>query len=172
MAEMVFPMIRQAKFSSDGKRRFELIRDWDDGFFIVSGTVNFVMLNPSIANGKTDDPTVRKCVGFAKRWGYARIVVTNLIPIVATDPWSLPPWSGVDAENKVFLQKWATESDLVVAAWGSQPKAVVRTIALAEHIYCFREIAPAVLHCIGMTKSGSPKHPSRAEYTEEPIVYA
>src|ERR1700744_1291942 len=62
--------------------RFTLMRNWMGSGEIV----NFVMLNPSTADDKFDDPTIRKCCGFAKRWGYSGIIVTNLFAFRATDP--------------------------------------------------------------------------------------
>src|SRR5258707_10232275 len=98
-----------AHFSADGRYRYVLWREgrnhpapakwrwWkdDNGKPVVDGagkpigepeTVLFVMLNPSTADGQGDDPTIRKCVGFAQRWGYDRMKVVNLFAYRATDP--------------------------------------------------------------------------------------
>lgn len=174
-------MIRSAMFSGDRKRRFELIRDWRDEIGAPNKTALFVMLNPSVAGEAKDDPTVRKVVGFSRRWGYGRVVLVNLIPIVSTDPWALPPWCGIDPDNRLMIQRWLNEADLVVAAWGTQPKPLARTIALAEHVYCFQRMEPLSfgtklepgkksLYCIGTTTGGYPKHPSRAPYTTSPEI--
>ena len=165
-------MKRKATFSEDRTRRFDLIRDWRDEIGAPDRTVLFVMLNPSKADGKDDDPTVRKTVRFARRWGFGRAVLVNLIPLVSTDPWKLPSWRGIDIENRAFVQQWMGEADMVVAAWGSQPKAICRTIGLSELVYLFRKTAPMTLYCIGRTKRGYPLHPSRAPYTETPEVWS
>lgn len=163
-------MKRSARFSEDRKRRFELVRDWSEGEPLR--LANFAMLNPSDAGEEKDDPTVRKCIGFARRWGYNGIAVTNLTACVSTDPWGLPPWSGLDPENTAALCKWIKSAEILVAAWGSQPRAIERTIALPELIHHFRELAhPATLHCIGETLKGSPCHPSRAPYTDRPLIW-
>ena len=164
-------MIRSAVFSEDRLKRFELIRDWRDELHSPDKTALFAMLNPSKAGEKDDDPTVRKTVGFARRWGFGRVVLVNLIPIVSTDPWHLPPWKGIDMYNRAVIQEWMGKVDIVVAAWGSQPRAVAQTIALPELIYLFRQIAPVPLHCIGTTKTGAPLHPSRAPYTNKPELW-
>ncbi len=130
------------------------------------------MLNPSKAGAVSDDPTVRKVVGFARRWGYGRAVGVNLNPIVSTDPWDLPYWNGIDCHNLEVIQRWIGVADLVVAAWGSQPRALGRKIGLTELIYAFRGIAPVAVHCIGVTRSGDPLHPSRAPYTAAPELWA
>lgn len=165
-------MIRSATFSEDRKRRFDLVRDWRDEIGAPDKTVLFAMLNPSKGGEKDDDPTVRKTVGFGRRWGFGRAVLVNLTPIVSTDPWALPPWKGIDMQNRAITQQWMGKADLVVAAWGSQPLAICRTISLPELVYLFRQIAPVPLYCIGTTRRGDPLHPSRAPYTENPQLWA
>lgn len=164
-------MQKDATFSPDGKRRFDLVRDWREEIGAPRLTAMFAMLNPSKAGKKDDDPTVRKTVGFARRWGYGRVVLVNINPIVSTDPWELPPWNGIDHENREAIQRWAGESDLVVAAWGGQPAAICRTIAMPELVYEFMKIAHPPIHCIGLTSRGAPLHPSRAPYTAGPVIY-
>ncbi len=165
-------MKRAAIFSDDHGKRFKLTREWSSPMFARSrGTVNFIMLNPSVADDQSDDPTIRKCIGFADRWGYAALVVTNLIPIISTDPWKLPPWHGVDSENRAYLLDCARKADLVTVAWGSVPGSLAKQIALAEHIYLLRHSTAVKFHCIGWTRKGDPLHPSRAPYTDRPIVW-
>lgn len=164
-------MERTATFSEDRKRRFDLVRDWRDEIGAPDRTALFGLLNPSKAGEKEDDPTVRKTVGFGRRWGFGRVVMVNLNPIVSTNPWELPPWNGIDMLNRAIIQQWMGEAELVVAAWGSQPSAIARRIALPALIYLFRQIAPVRLYCIGKTKSGAPLHPSRAPYTDTPMVW-
>lgn len=164
-------MIRSATFSEDRLKRFDLVRDWRDEIGAQDKTALFAMLNPSKAGEKDDDPTVRKTVGFARRWGFGRVVLVNLNPIVSTDPWALPPWNGIDIENRAITQQWMGIADIVVAAWGSQPRAICRTICLPELVYLFRQIAPVLLYCIGTTRSGYPLHPSRAPYTDKPVLF-
>lgn len=72
--------------------RYTLRRDW----LGVGGIVNFIMLNPSTADEIFNDPTIRKCIGFAKRWGFSGLVVTNLFAFRATDPADLRAWARVD----------------------------------------------------------------------------
>jgi len=164
-------MIKQATFSQDRKRRFDLIRDWRDEIGVPDKTALFVMLNPSKAGENEDDPTVRKVMGFARRWGFGRVVLVNLNPIVSTDPWELPPWNGIDIANKLFIERWMQDVDLVVCAWGSPPSAICRKIAMEELIYSFRQVVRTCLHCIGLTKGGFPLHPSRVAYTKHPQLW-
>lgn len=163
-------MKRSATFSDCRMKRYELVRDWSDEIGAPQTTALFVMLNPSKAGEVDDDPTVRKVVGFARRWGFGRAVVVNLIPDVATDPWQLPAWSGIDKENQLIIQAWLHLADISVVAWGSQPRVLCRTISLSEHIYNFHQFCGDTF-CIGRTKNGSPLHPSRAPYTDTPEIY-
>lgn len=161
-----------ADFSADRLCRFSLVRCWASGPLEERRLVNFIMLNPSTAGEQRNDTTVSKCMGFARAWGYNGIAVTNLSPVVSTDPAGLPPWRGLDPENTRALKHWIDNSALLVAAWGSQPREIERRIAIPELILHVRTLAsPAVLYCIGETLRGSPLHPSRAPYTTAPVLW-
>lgn len=75
------PTDRTAAFSRSRIYRYELWRRWADG----GRYVNFICLNPSTADEHKDDPTVRKCVKFARTWGYGAMCITNLFAYRATD---------------------------------------------------------------------------------------
>ena len=74
-------MHRTALFSRDRRFRYRLGRRWGDG-----AAVCFVLLNPSTADETREDPTVRRCIGFARSLGYGALEVVNLYAYVATDP--------------------------------------------------------------------------------------
>ena len=71
-----------ARLSDDRRYRYLLVRRWDN----TLPDATFVMLNPSTADERDDDPTIRKCIGFAKRWGCGGIKVVNLYAFRATNP--------------------------------------------------------------------------------------
>jgi hypothetical protein len=130
------------------------------------------MLNPSDAGEDRDDPTSRKMVGVACRWGYNAAVGVNLTAEVSTDPWGLSRWRGMSPDNTRYQQKWIQAGAIIVAAWGSQPAGVARNIAMPELIHHFRGLAAGKdLYCIGITDGGSPRHPSRAPYTDSPVMW-
>lgn len=165
-------MKKAAAFSEDRAQRYLLTRNWQPAALPFAKTVNFIMLNPSTADEDFDDATIRKCIGFARRWGYNELHVTNLIPIISTDPAALPPWSGFDQLNLTIVNQTIAISDLVVGAWGSYPGWLSKKIALVEYRLYLRDTLRkhnSTLHCIGTTAKGEPRHPSRAPYTSIPI---
>lgn len=141
-----------ATFSPDRLYRYALTRRWADGPYTM-----FIMLNPSTADAFTDDPTIRRCTGFARTWGSAGLLVVNLFGLRATNPADLvghPDPVGPDNDT-VIADALSVPVDHVVAAWGDHRR-------LPERLPRIRELlAPAGLRltCLGTTKSGQPRHP-------------
>lgn len=136
-----------ADLSACGTYRYSLWRQWGDG-----PAVNFVMLNPSTADADKDDPTIRRCIGFAKGWGFERLVVTNLFALRSTDPRVLYRHeSPIGPDNDTALFTRAATVSLVVFAWGGHGGA--RGARVADLL---RSFSPG---CLGRTKDGSPRHP-------------
>ncbi len=75
---------KEAVISDCGRYRYRLTRRWGDGPLL-----SFIMLNPSTADAEVDDPTIRRCMGFARRDGYGGIVVGNLYAFRTTKPKAL-----------------------------------------------------------------------------------
>lgn len=163
-------MLRDATFNGDYTKRFDLIRDWTPPG-VQPRTLLLMGLNPSIAGKLKDDPTIRKGIGFATRWGCSRLVMCNAIATVSTDPRALPQWSGFDAENHLYLLRWLKVADLIVAAWGGVPRGISDTTRLPLHLDWIYTATDRDIHCIGLTRSGAPLHPSRAAYTSAPLIY-
>lgn len=142
-----------AVISDCGKFRYRLSRIWRDGGHILP----FVMLNPSTADAKNDDPTIRRCMGFARREGYSGIEVANLYAFRATAPVDL--WKAIDPfgpDNDQHLMDVATASAAhgvpIICAWGAHGGNSSRPITLMQAIN-------ADLRCLGKTKDGKPRHP-------------
>lgn len=145
----------------DGIYRYRLWREVDPA---GKGTVTFIMLNPSTADASADDPTIRKCLGFANMWGFATLEVCNLFALRATDPDALKPHSDpVGPRNDEFLQQAATNSGLIIAAWGTKGALRGREKAVAG---LFKE-----LHCLRTTKAGHPEHPLYLPYSLKPAPW-
>jgi hypothetical protein len=157
-------MIRQAHI--EGENRFWLLRDWTHGDRCAK-TLTFVMLNPSTADGKLDDPTIRKCVGFATKLGYGRMYVVNLFSKRATDPIELRFGVGRWMTNLMCLRTRLLTSERVVFAWGAsvmqaQPDPRGRALRGLADIVGENKIAPM---CLGISKSGHPRHPLMLPYS-------
>lgn len=121
------------------------------------GTLLFVMLNPSTAGEREDDPTIRRCVGFAQTWGYARLLVGNLYALRSTDPRGLHRAADpVGLENDRHLDLLAQRATEVVVAWGatSHPQP-----ARARHVLELLEFQAGGAVCLGQTKGLHPRHP-------------
>lgn len=149
--------------------RYVLRRNWiGDG-----GIVNFIMLNPSTATDTFDDPTIRRCIGFAKRWGFSGLVVTNLFAYRATQPRDLElliskPGGiniAIGDDNAAHLEREAKVAKAIVCAWGDN-------CDILEHrdLDVIETLRQYDLFCIRRTKQGNPAHPVREPYTNAPIL--
>lgn len=128
--------------------------------------VAFIGLNPSTADETADDPTIRRCVAFAKRWGYGGLVMLNLFAFRATDPRDMrSAASPVGPENDDHLRAVAAEAALVVAAWGVGGSYFGRDFRV-------RRLMGDGLMALGFTKSGQPRHPLyvKADATLVPLA--
>ena len=120
--------------------------------------VLFVMLNPSTATATEDDPTIRRCIGFARREGGAALVVCNLFALRSTDPRALYEHEAPEGDpaNIQTIEHEASRAALVVAAWGVHGALRGRGARIAELL---REHGPrGRVVCLGRTKEGHPKH--------------
>lgn len=155
MTSQVTRPVSRAVVSDDGRYRYTLSRD--TGVLGAEGTVLFVMLNPSTADATEDDPTIRRCLGFARDWGYARLLVGNLYAYRATDPRQLlRATDPVGVENDHWLDWLAQRANEVIVAWGglAQPydDRARRVLELVE-FQC------GTAYCLGQTKALHPRHP-------------
>ncbi|NYI70676.1 hypothetical protein GGQ54_001236 [Naumannella cuiyingiana] len=140
-----------AVLSECGRYRYRLTRVWD----VDRPDATFILLNPSTADAKEDDPTIRRCMRFARTWGLGGLVVVNLYAYRATKPADL--WRADDPvgpENDDHLRDVlgvaVRAGSPVVAAWGAhgRPGRVSEVVAFAGR-----------LDALGLTKSGQPRHP-------------
>jgi hypothetical protein len=141
--------LRQSIFSPDGLFRYTLWRQWDDE---NPEFVQFIGLNPSTATETDNDPTIRRCIGFAKLWGYGALSMTNLFAFRTTDPARLLKCSEpIGTKNDEYLLAAAKHAKTIVAAWGTRGGLLNRDEKVVRLI--------GKLQCIGVTKHGHPKHP-------------
>jgi hypothetical protein len=153
-------MLRFAEFSLGGVYRYALWRIWQPEL----PRILFIGLNPSTADDRLDDPTVRRCLGYARSWGYGSLALANLFAYRSTNPVELR--SVVDPIgplNHLWLHRLAKNADLVVAAWGDHGRLGQR----------WREVAVIgkELYCLGMTKFGQPRHPLYLKKDLRPVLW-
>lgn len=153
-------VFKSAVFDPERAYRYELRRIWDE----AATKLVVIGLNPSTADAKKDDPTIRKCVGFARRWKMGGIIMLNLFAYRATDPKMLRRFSlrhhavGLDNDDTI-LGITGLPGTKVLCAWGAHGVLDGRGDAVFDLLQCRK------LHHMGLTKGGHPKHPLYLPYT-------
>jgi hypothetical protein len=129
-----------------------LRRDWATG----TGVANFILLNPSTADEDNDDPTIRRCIGFARRLGFGGLVITNIFALRSTDPRALKQTADpVGPDNDQAILREAKEAARVVLGWGIWGAYRKR----GEKVRSALEGVGIELYNFGMTSGGQPRHP-------------
>ncbi len=184
-----------AEISADGKYRYRLWREWrgthdplnwrwlrdakgevcKDGEGKPMGeprSVLFIMLNPSTADAYVDDPTIRRCVGYAKAWKYERMEVVNLFAYRATDPRELLKLGHDDdpvgVDNQRHVEMAVARAGFMVCAWGIHGSHLEQDKTMMGWITGWNK----PITCLALTKTGMPRHPLRlhADWKPQPFV--
>ena len=138
-----------ANFSKDLRYRYLLWRKWN----VDLPMINFIGLNPSTANATDDDPTMRRCISFAKEWGYGGFYMTNLFAYRTPYPTDLlKAKNPVGKENDKWIKKIYKKVDKVVLAWGTKGNFLGRDNQILNKVQ-------DKAFCLGYTKEGFPRHP-------------
>lgn len=155
---------RGAVVSACGKYRYQLTRAWGDGERCA-----FVMLNPSTADGAEDDPTIRRCVGFAKRFGFDGLVVVNLFAFRATDPDDmLREPDAIGPDNDTHILAALASAARVFAAWGGNNDRIKQR-AWAVRLLASR--AYVKFEALRLSGRGIPCHPLYLPGVLDPVPY-
>lgn len=155
-----------AIFSPCRKWRYTLHRYWGDGPCVV-----FLMFNPSTADESTNDATIRRCIGFAKRWEYGRLIILNLFSIRSTDPRGvIKDEDPIGPDNDHWILESLRDAEELILAWGcnqhmSSPTLKIRPKTVIDNIKSTYPSMP--LKCLGTRKDGSPRHPLMLSYEVE-----
>src|SRR4051794_12688875 len=155
MTPLTLPLEQNAVISICGRYRYLLTRQVGPGLC----TATFIMLNPSTADATNNDPTIRRCIGFARQWGCGRLAVLNLFAFRATHPADLKrAVEPVGVENRAWFERTLSD-DLsdgpVVCGWGVHGEHMGQDLAVLGWLEAFG-IRPFAL---GLTRDGHPKHP-------------
>lgn len=190
-----------ATISPDGKYRYRLWREWrngntpeqnwlwmeyENGGVAVDGagsplgtpkSVLFIMLNPSTADGETDDPTIRRCVGFCKAWGYDRLEVVNLFAFRTKSPFELMALNDSDdpvgPNNVSTIKSLVADEDAfsggnvgkIICAWGNHGAH------LGQNETVLGWLGDRERFALRVSKDGHPGHPLYLPATSAPIPF-
>ncbi|RKQ90513.1 hypothetical protein C8N24_0318 [Solirubrobacter pauli] len=152
---------RSAIFSPCRTWRYELRRTWQP----AKPAAMFVGLNPSTADELHDDRTVKRCMTYARDWGYGGLIMTNLFGYRATDPRVMKAYPHpIGPENDAHLQFLAAEAGIVIAAWGNHGthRGRAREVLAAGLLGDFRVLA--------LTANDQPNHPLYLDGDLAPIT--
>ena len=139
--------------------RYSLWRVWD----ATAPRTCFCMLNPSTADATTDDPTIRRCIGFAKTWGFGSVEIVNLFAYRATRPADLRTAPNpIGPQNDSAIMSAACRAGRFIAAWGNHGSLLNRATEVIELL------TGTPLLCLGTNNSGHPKHPLYVARTTKP----
>ena len=149
-----------AVFSECRKYRYALWRRWE----MEHPLILFIGLNPSTADETKNDPTIRRCINFAKDWGYGGVMIANLFAFRSTSPEIMKQQKDpIGKENDLWIEKLADASQSVIAAWGNHGEFKNR----------YKEVIKLIpnLHCLKITKNGNPSHPLYLPQSLKPKIY-
>lgn len=150
-----------ATISANEIYRYFLSRTWDPSGQVVT----FIGLNPSTADASNDDPTIRRCIRFAKNWGYGSLWMVNLFAFRATQPARLLEAADpIGSENDFWLDKAVNSAQLVIAAWGNHGALLNRASLVRERFY-------GKLNALTVTERGMPGHPLYLRADSIPFPY-
>jgi hypothetical protein len=158
-----------AMFSMDRRYRYVLRRRlWRPAAKHESLRLVCVLLNPSIASATASDPTLRKCMGFASRWGYNELCIVNLFAFVATEPNALfAAADPIGPLNQHVLRVEIGCAHAVLLGWGSHRAVRLAAPSIATVIESHPKAS-----CLGVNKDGSPKHPLYVPYATKPTHWS
>lgn len=154
--------MKSALFSPCRKYRYDLTREWDSG----KGTAVFIGLNPSTADETQDDPTIRRCIGFAKSWGCKSLRMLNIFSFRATDPKDMkreidPIGPGSDH----YIRELTIGARFIVAAWGKHGEYMQRGEMVRKLLH------DRNLSFLRLNKDGSPAHPLYLPANLMPVLW-
>lgn len=143
--------------------RYRLRIVWDNSL----PDCQFIGLNPSKATHEEDDPTVTRCIRFAKTWGCGALNMTNLFAFRSTKPEDMKrAASPIGAVNDDIIEETARSSEIVIAAWGRHGAFLERSARVIKNLAGIVD-----LKCLAANDDGSPVHPLYQPKNRVPIRY-
>ena len=152
-----------AEFSLCKRYRYTLVRQWGEG----PRSIAFIGLNPSTADEIKNDPTVAKCIRWAKKWDYDMMWMLNIFAIRSTDPKYLRMvHDPIGNENNKYISKITELTTTVICCWGTGGEFLQRGRQV------FNLLNHECILCLGTTKLGHPRHPLYLRNDTRPEVFS
>lgn len=124
------------------------------------------MLNPSTANERQDDATLRRCISFARSWAYGSVEIVNLYAFRSTNPSKLAyVVDPIGPENMSYFQQATARAQRIICAWGTH-KIIGKRDEEVLQVLEGKEV-----YCLGYTRNGRPRHPLYVPATAPPLRY-
>ena len=140
-----------ATFGPRRRYRYRLWRTWD----VAAPRVLFVLLNPSTADEQVNDPTIRRCIGFARRWGFGGVEIVNIFAYRSTDPAALRAIADpIGPRNDYHIKAARRRASRCIAAWGNHGSYLDRSAHVLRALHRLGDV-----DCLCQTKAGQPRHP-------------
>lgn len=141
-----------AEFSPCRTWRYVLRRRWAKG-----SSVGFVLLNPSTADERSDDPTIRRCIAYAKSWGFSGMSLGNIFAFRATDPRIMraAPDPIGPANDEALISIADEAHGVVICGWGRHGAFLDR----GHHVVAMLRAAGVSIKALRITAGGHPGHP-------------
>jgi hypothetical protein len=161
---MIFPTDSRIESGAiiEGDYRYLLWRKWNS----KGKTVSFIMLNPSRADAHVNDPTITRCINFARSWSYGRLEVVNLFAYRTSKPSLLKQATEpIGSDNDRYILESVSKSDRVILAWGNHGRWRKQDLYVLQLLKSYTN-----LYSLGITKQGCPRHPLYLRSTVEPII--
>ena len=150
-----------AVYSPCERYRYTLTRTWAP----ETGKILFVMLNPSTATERQNDPTVERCERRARALGFGAFRVCNIFAWRETDPAKMRKAADpVGPGNDAAIAEACHWADRIVCAWGVHGEHLDRGPAVER----LMRATGRELHHLGLTKAGHPRHPLYIGYATQP----
>lgn len=153
-----------ALYSDCDTYRYALTRIWQPS----AKRVLFIMLNPSKATERQNDPTIERCERRARALGFGAFCVVNIFALRETDPKLMRRHAApAGPDNDAVIAQSCLWADTIIAAWGAHGDHL-------DHGAQMRDVLRATgrpLHCLGLTKAGHPRHPLYIAYAQKPQAW-
>lgn len=154
-----------AVFDEMRRYRYSLWRRWETGCD-MSRMAIWICLNPSIANEESNDPTVKRCINFSKRWEYGGYVMLNAFAFVQTKRLlMLKEPQPIGFRNDDAIGWFAGRGGITIAAWGNEGSHLARSLQLRGRLQGH------LIYHLGVTKQGEPKHPLYLRSDTVPVLW-